>query len=164
MLFFRRIMPSLWSLNSEELDSENQLFGTMPWSTRIQGFALFTLLGFIANFLAWLTLTTGHLKRYGALFTLGNLCSIFATMILMGPLKQVRTMCDETRRVATGVYFFTMVLTLVSAFYLQSPLLTALCTIAQYAALIWYSLSYIPYGRHMIKTCLLGCSRMVISV
>jgi len=36
------------------------------------------------------------------------------------------------------------------AFTIKSRLLCLLCIAVQYSALLWYSLSYVPYGREML--------------
>ncbi len=145
-------------------EEDDSCLPDLDWTMRIQGFIMFMVLGFIASSLAWFTLSTGHYTKYATLMTLGNLMSICSTLLLMGPRRQCRKMFDETRQVATTVYLCTMTLTVVVAFTLQSVALCALCSAAQYLALIWYSLSYIPYGREMATGCLKNCGRVLVSV
>jgi hypothetical protein len=45
----------------------------------------------------------------------------FSSAFLVGPWKQVKTMCHEKRRIATTVYLITIVLTLVVAFEVCCP-------------------------------------------
>ncbi len=74
-------------------------------------------------------------------------------MFLMGPMNQFRRMFDRIRIVATIVYLSLIGLTLFLAF--KNRVLPALlCSILQMFALLWYSLSYIPYARTMIMKCL----------
>lgn len=92
--------------------------------------------------------------------TLGNVLSIGSMMFLMGPTKQCQSMMDSKRRAATLVYMGSLVLTLLAAFLVKSRLLCLLCIVVQYAALLWYSLSYIPYGQSMLLRVLpFGMSR-----
>ncbi len=111
--------------------------------------------------------------------TLGNLLSIGSMMFLMGPAKQCENMMDAKRRSATLVYLGSLLLTLLAvragmigwnslrlahslailmflcqAFTIKSRLLCLLCIAVQYSALLWYSLSYVPYGREMLMSTL----------
>jgi hypothetical protein len=66
-------------------------------------------------------------------------------------------MFKGTRFVATLVYLGAMVMTLVSACYFQSFGMTLVFLGVQWCALVWYCLSYIPYGRQMVGGCLKSC-------
>jgi hypothetical protein len=145
-------------------NEEGQWFEGMSWTMRLQGFVLFTALGAFSSMMGWLALSTGYMWKYSVLTTLGQVMSICSTVLLMGPKKQLESMFDITRRDATFVYLASMVMTLFVAFATRSAVLCALCGIVEYSALIWYSLSYIPYGREMAKSCLSGFSRVVINV
>jgi hypothetical protein len=89
---------------------------------------------------------------------------LFSTTMLMGPGRQCRSMFDPCRAQATSAYLGAIILTLIAAFVIGSPLLCAICSFVQYLALIWYSLSYVPYGHEMALSCLGGCTRMIASV
>jgi hypothetical protein len=89
----------------------------------------------------------GGYVLFGVLYTLGNICSIGSTMFLMGPANQIKKMFASTRLIATIVMLLALVLTLVSAFALKDGLLVFLFVIIQFFALLWYSLSYIPFAR-----------------
>lgn len=73
----------------------------------------------------------------------------FRTFFLSGPLKQLKKMFEPTRLVATLVFLAMIVLTLVAGLILRNPVLALICIIAQYLAMAWYSLSYIPYARYL---------------
>lgn len=152
-----------WSALNSEAAADGQLFEGMTWATRIQGYVLFTVLGMFASFMGWVAISTGYLWKYSVLTTLGQTMSLFSTIFLMGPQKQIANMFDPTRRSATLLYLATMVLTLVVAVTFKSPFLCILCGILQFAALVWYSLSYVPYGREMVKGLFGGCSRVVMN-
>lgn len=79
---------------------------------------------------------------------------IFSTVFLVGPLRQLKNMCAATRFIATIVYLLAIILTLLSAFLAKSALLVILCLIIQLLALIWYTLSYIPGARFLVKKCM----------
>ncbi len=82
-----------------------------------------------------------------------KLVSISASLFLKGPTAQCKSMFLETRIVATLVYLVLLILTLIASFIrvpLQGFVLILLVTL-QFCAFVWYSLSYIPYGRSYVK-------------
>ena len=51
-----------------------------------------------------------------ALFVFAFIVCFFSSAFLVGPIKQVKNMCHEKRRIASIVYFLAIVFTLVVAF------------------------------------------------
>jgi len=74
----------------------------------------------------------------------------------MGPIKQIKKMFESTRIIASIVFLICVVMTLVSAIAIKIAGLVLLFVILQFLALIWYTLSYIPYARDAIKRCCRG--------
>ena len=70
-------------------------------------------------------------------------------------------MFKKTRVVVTIVFLASMVATLVVAFVMQDTpskrLIIMSLIILQFCAYIWYSLSYIPFGRALAKKCCKKC-------
>ncbi|CAK0785986.1 hypothetical protein CVIRNUC_009199 [Coccomyxa viridis] len=120
---------------------------TLNRTQRLYGFVfclgLALLFGMMASFF-FLSPT-----RFAVLYTLSNILMISSTMFLMGPLRQLSKMFEKGRIVATLVYLVFMVLTLLCAIKLRSLILTLLCFIVQLLAMVWYSLSFIPFAREM---------------
>ncbi|KAI8107249.1 hypothetical protein M9434_001892 [Picochlorum sp. BPE23] len=139
----------------DEEEEENQSLlqqlneaSTLNRTQRLLGFAVCFGMGMLLSFFA-----PGFILRpvkLATTLTLGNILSIGSMMFLMGPAKQCQSMMDSKRRTATLVYFCTLVLTILSAFLVKSRLLCLICIAVQYSALLWYSLSYIPYGQSML--------------
>lgn len=77
-------------------------------------------------------------------------------MFLMGPCAQMKRMFDTVRIAATIIYLVAIALTLYFAFSkLKAKIIPVVaCGIVQLLALLWYSLSYIPYARTMARKCL----------
>uniref|UniRef100_A0A3P9D1C0 Vesicle transport protein n=1 Tax=Maylandia zebra TaxID=106582 RepID=A0A3P9D1C0_9CICH len=76
---------------------------TLGWGTRIKGFiacfvvgAACTVLGVCVLFLPKIGITL-----FIVFYTFGNICALCSTMFLMGPMKQLKRMCDKTRALAT---------------------------------------------------------------
>jgi hypothetical protein len=66
-------------------------------------------------------------------------------------------MFKKTRIIATLMYLGSMVGTLVVAFTMKDVpaqgALVLVCVAAQYVAIVWYTLSYIPFARQWAKSC-----------
>ncbi len=65
-------------------------------------------------------------------------------------------MFSPVRLIATLIYLGAIALTLWAAIGLKSGLLTLVAIIIQFLALIWYTLSYIPYARTCVKNLITG--------
>ncbi len=72
-------------------------------------------------------------------------------------------MFHEKRRVATLVYLLTLCLTLGIAFGYEGggkTVLVLLSVVVQFLALVWYTLSYIPFARDMVLSCMKSTCRL----
>lgn len=132
---------------------------TLSWSTRIKGFIVCFVLGvglsILGSCLLWVP--RKGLILFAVLYTVGNLLSLASTCFLMGPVNQLKKMFAKTRVIATILVFVMLILTLVCAIALKSPILALICCILQFLALTWYSISYIPFARDAVKKCFEGC-------
>ena len=79
------------------------------------------------------------------------------TLFLMGPLKQIKKMFEETRWIATLVMLLLMALTLISALWWHKKGMCLLFCILQFLAMTWYSISYVQYARTAIIGCFKSC-------
>ncbi|KAL5287945.1 SFT2D2 family protein [Megaselia abdita] len=123
----------------------------LDWSTRIQAFACCFLLGIFCSVLASISFFLHRAVPFGILYTLGNILQMSSTCFLMGPVNQLKKMFASTRIIATIVVLVSIVLTLVCALVFHKPGLVLLMIIVQSLAMTWYSLSYIPYARDLVK-------------
>ncbi|KAG7382967.1 hypothetical protein PHYPSEUDO_004202 [Phytophthora pseudosyringae] len=117
------------------------------------------LFGALCGFLSTLMMWGGpkHLKQFAFFYTLGSLCSIGSSLFLVGPMRQLKVMCMPVRRVACCIWMGAMVTTLIIAFgFPKAGPLVLLVVIIQYAAMLWYGASFIPYGRAILRK---GCSK-----
>ncbi|KAF4080170.1 hypothetical protein AMELA_G00167470 [Ameiurus melas] len=122
---------------------------TLGWGTRVKAFIACFVLGVVCSILGSCLLWVPRkgLILFAVFYTFGNIASLLSTVFLMGPLNQLKRMCDKTRALATAVMITCLVLTLCSAFWWQNKGLAVLFCILQFLALTWYSLSYIPFAR-----------------
>ncbi|XP_029122448.1 uncharacterized protein [Elaeis guineensis] len=95
--------------------------------------------------------------KFGITFTFGNLLALGSTAFLIGPKRQVDMMLDPVRIYATAIYIASMIIALFCALYVHSRLLTLLAIILEFGALVWYSLSYIPFARSIVSKIMASC-------
>ncbi|KAL0548778.1 hypothetical protein IC582_013248 [Cucumis melo] len=89
--------------------------------------------------------------KFAVLFTFGNVLAVGSTAFLFGPGQQIRMMFDSVRIFATAIYLGCVVLALICALWIHNKILTVFAMISEICALIWYSLSYIPFARRMVS-------------
>ncbi|XP_055815120.1 uncharacterized protein LOC129884034 isoform X2 [Solanum dulcamara] len=79
------------------------------------------------------------------------------TAFLIGPKRQVTMMLDPVRIYATAIYIASTIIALFCALYVRNKLLTLLSIILEFGALIWHSLSYVPFARSMVSKVMMAC-------
>jgi hypothetical protein len=144
-------------------DDENELCPTLTFQQRIYGFGGCLVLGFLCAILAWIAVFQSNWVQFGIFITFSNVSAISGSLFLAGPKKQAKKMFEETRWIATAVYFTAMVATLVAAFAIKQGWLVIICCVFQYLAMIWYGLSYIPFARAAVKNCFKGAAASATS-
>ncbi|KAJ8255519.1 hypothetical protein COCON_G00193830 [Conger conger] len=125
---------------------------TLSWSTRIKGFAVCFVIGGVCAVLGvcLLFLPKIGLILFIVFYTFGNICTLASTMFLLGPLKQLKTMCEKTRAFATILMLLFLALTLCAAFWWKNFWLALVFCILQVISFAWYGLSYIPFARDAV--------------
>ncbi|KAJ1635457.1 vesicle transport protein, partial [Pavlovales sp. CCMP2436] len=129
---------------------------SLTYEQRLYGFAICFTAGVLLTLTSMFSFTKlllGYPTDFAIKYTFGNLIAICSTGFLIGPMRQFRQMTAATRWMAVVVYFGAMVMTLVSAFKIQIAMVTVLFIIIQFCAMVWYALSYIPFGRQMMAKC-----------
>lgn len=135
---------------TEDVPITSQISG-LSWNTRLKGFGICLGLAVVLGILAVVLYFVGGIAGFAILYTLAVIFSLGSTMFLMGPLNQLKKMFDPSRLVATIVFLICLVMTLVSAIAIKISALVLLFVILQFLALLWYTLSYIPYARARIE-------------
>lgn len=153
--FFR--LPSGLLGTEQQQEDEQDMAGAlcksleMSYSTRIKGFAICFLLG------SFLSLTSTFFilnpTKFAVSYSLGNILSLASTGFLVGMHKQFKMACDPIRRVAFAIFVLSFIATLISAFAIKKALVTLVFVVVQVLAGLWYSASYVPYGRQMLSSC-----------
>ncbi|XP_028112654.1 vesicle transport protein SFT2B [Camellia sinensis] len=135
-------------LQDNLLDGQEGLCSISPLQ-RIYGFAACLVAGFVCMFLSLIVFAKPI--KFAVLFTFGNMLAVGSTAFIIGPGQQMRMMLDPVRIYATAIYVGCVVLALICALVIRSKVLTILAIISEICALIWYSLSYIPFARRLVS-------------
>ncbi|CAG0889674.1 unnamed protein product [Cyprideis torosa] len=133
---------------------------SLSWSTRVKAFIACFVIGWFLSILGTVVMFINPIKgikMFAVLYTLGSITALSSTCFLMGPLKQLQRMFDSKRVVATIVMLFSLVLTFMAAVWWEKKLLCILFLAIQFVAMLWYSISYIPYARDAVMSCVGGC-------
>eukprot|EP00331_Platyophrya_macrostoma_P026568 CAMPEP_0176440034 /NCGR_PEP_ID=MMETSP0127-20121128/20320_1 /TAXON_ID=938130 /ORGANISM="Platyophrya macrostoma, Strain WH" /LENGTH=112 /DNA_ID=CAMNT_0017824461 /DNA_START=105 /DNA_END=440 /DNA_ORIENTATION=- len=112
----------------------------MTLKQRVIGWAICTILGILISMMSMFALfgvISGNGGKFAVTYTLGQICSLAGTMFLMGPMRQLKSMCAKVRIFATILYIGLMILTIVFAVVLEKNALALVCAIAQWFAYMW---------------------------
>uniref|UniRef100_A0ACD5ZGW1 Uncharacterized protein n=1 Tax=Avena sativa TaxID=4498 RepID=A0ACD5ZGW1_AVESA len=128
---------------------------TLNTTQRLYGFAICLAAGLTCTFLSMIVFF--HPVKFGVTFTLGNMMALGSTAFLIGPKRQFDMMLDSVRIYATAIYIASIIVSLFCALLLHSKVLTLLAIILEFGALVWYSLSYIPFARSVVSKVMASC-------
>jgi hypothetical protein len=125
---------------------------SLTYQQRLGGFFLSLLMGitFIVIALGFVPTIALFGKKFAFFFTCGNFFCLASTAFIVGPAAQIKGMFEAHRSQAAVAYVTTFSLTLISALYWQSTVLSIAFAVAQVAAVLWYGLSYIPFARRVV--------------
>ncbi|XP_078172487.1 got1/Sft2-like vescicle transport protein family [Carex rostrata] len=128
---------------------------TLSTTQRLYGFAICFVSGITCVLLSMIVFFNPI--KFGITFTFGNLLALGSTAFLIGPKRQLDMMLDPVRIYATAIYIASLIISLFCALYVHNKLLTLLAIILEFGALVWYSLSYIPFARSMVQKIFVSC-------
>lgn len=128
----------------------------MTFKQRMGGFVGCFGLGWMLSFMGTMTLIGGptatNIKVFVALYVCGNVVALCATGFLLGPRRQCAKMWHPTRRYSTAFFLIMLIIVFAVAVAKQHVALVLFLLAIEICAAIWYSASYIPFGRKMILT------------
>ncbi|KAM0939473.1 putative vesicle transport protein, Got1/SFT2 [Dioscorea sansibarensis] len=156
----KRFQQSLLILAGED-EQEEDLLGESSGSfslsplQRLYGFALCLVAGFAFMLLSLIVFYRPI--KFAVMFSFGNILAVGSTAFFVGPVEQARMMLDPVRVYATVIYIGSVILALICALVVHNKVLTLIAIIVEICALIWYSLSYIPFARRMVSELLISC-------
>lgn len=85
-------------------------------------------------------------RKFGLLWSMGSLLFVLAFGILQGPVAYAKHLTSRERLPFTIFFFTTCILTIYFAAISKSTLLTIPCAVLQLIAIIYYGISYFPFG------------------
>ncbi|CAB3408993.1 unnamed protein product [Caenorhabditis bovis] len=133
-----------------ELEQQSTMSTGMSWEIRVQCFIGLFVLSVIASLCGSFLLVRTKITGFCIMTSFSAILSLSSTCFLMGPIGQIKKMFDKSRWIASTIYLLMIASTLISGLYLNNSALAITCTIGQYIAMAWYSLSYIPYAREAL--------------
>lgn len=132
----------------------------LTYTQRLIGFCTCAGLGYVLSLVGTLNLIGGfsdeNVRMFAILYVGGNIIALCATGFLLSPKKQCINMWKPTRRFTTAFYLVMLIAVLVVALIKphQSIFLVLFLLFIEVLAAIWYSASYIPFGRDFILSVL----------
>ena len=135
-----------------------KLCPNLTYTQRIIGFGACCGFGMLLSLMGSLVLIGGftdtNIQAFVSLYIVGNVMALCSTGFLIGPKSQCIKMWDPTRRYTTAFYLSMLIIVFAVAVSGQNIFLILALLFIEFLAAIWYSASYIPFARDMIKKCL----------
>ena len=132
---------------------------SLGYQQRMIGFVICMALGLLLSLTSLTSFSSallGNPTPFAVKYTIGNLLSLASYCFLVGPERQCKGMFAPDRRAITVAYLGSLVGTLFCVFYLHSHLLTLLCLVIQCIAMVYYALSYLPFGQTLLNRMIFG--------
>lgn len=85
-------------------------------------------------------------RKFGLLWSMGSLLFVVSFGILQGPVNYCKHLLGRDRIVFTAVFFGSVLFTMYTATILKSALLTIFSCIIEIFAVLYYTVSYFPFG------------------
>ncbi|KAL6453297.1 SFT2 Protein transport protein SFT2 [Candida maltosa Xu316] len=85
-------------------------------------------------------------RKFGLLWTGGSVLFVVSFGVLQGPYNYMCHLLSRDRIIFTGIFFSSVLLTIYSACILKSSILTVFTSIIEMLAVLYYTLSYFPFG------------------
>lgn len=154
------------SLQQDAKDAVTDCCPSLSLEMRVIGVVACFGIGAVLSFLSLLTIPKvlqGDPTPFALLYTSGNIVSLSGSLFLVGPVRQVKNMFKKSRWLASIMYILAMSATLFCVFYdgLKPTGLKMACVFIaiflQFIALVWYALSYVPFGRTCVKKVVGAC-------
>ncbi|KAG7382965.1 hypothetical protein PHYPSEUDO_004200 [Phytophthora pseudosyringae] len=104
-------------------------------------------------FAATVILFTGvhHVRFYALFYSLSNIATFSSLIFIMGQDRLKKRMLSRKRSLTGRAWMGSLALTVIVAFLWPSHwFIVILLLIAQFCSMIWYSVSYIPFGRKFL--------------
>ncbi|ODQ81798.1 hypothetical protein BABINDRAFT_31849 [Babjeviella inositovora NRRL Y-12698] len=85
-------------------------------------------------------------RKFGLLWSLGSLLFVVSFGALQGPVNYIQHLISKDRLPFTVIFFGSVISTIYFAVVVKSSILTLLSGIMEVLAVIYYTMSYFPFG------------------
>ncbi|CEG47986.1 membrane protein involved in er to golgi [Plasmopara halstedii] len=112
----------------------------------------YVLSGFFV-FVATLMLLTGvhHVRSYALFYSLSNIATFCSLIFIMGQDRLTKRMLSRKRSLSGRAWLASLALTLIVAMFWPRHWFSVLVLLLlQFVSMVWYSVSYIPFGRKFL--------------
>lgn len=161
------LLPSS-SFSARPMKRPTNLFSELDYTKRI---AIFIVLNIVATILTFgsvmrlfMSILTLNASGFVLAYTMGNILSLVAMVVLTGLQKQVEAITDPARRKISAVYLGSMglcaILPLVSTGFISRLLVLGL-VVVQMASYYVFTLSYFPRAKTVLAAVLGSASKML---
>ncbi|GMM37709.1 Sft2 protein [Saccharomycopsis crataegensis] len=103
-------------------------------------------------------------RKFALLWTLGSICFVAAFAVLNGPIAYFRHMVSKERVAFSGFFLVTVLSTLYFAVIVKSTILTVISGVAEMVAVVYYTISYFPFGAQTLGMLTSAGGRQAISM
>jgi len=120
---------------------------------RVTGFGICFTCGYLMTFMSFrlfIKLVEGNPAPFVFLYSSGNILSLGSSMFLSGPKRQFQNMFDEKRKITSVTYLVALTCSIAVCF-VPMPTGPKIGLLVLLSASLWYTLSYVPYGRATAK-------------
>ncbi|KAF4039974.1 Got1/Sft2-like family [Phytophthora infestans] len=135
------------------LDDIGDEFDELTLNQRALGAIGCYVLSGLFTFAATVMLFTGvhHVRFYALFYSLSNMATFSSLIFIMGQERLKKRMLSRKRSVTGRAWMGSLALTVIVAFLWPSHwFIVILLLLVQFGSMIWYSLSYIPFGRKFL--------------
>ncbi|KAH3679971.1 hypothetical protein WICMUC_000714 [Wickerhamomyces mucosus] len=139
--------------DAESVANQEPSWFTLNRFERLMGF-IACLLGstacFTLSFVLFPVLALNP-RKFGLLWSLGSLLFVISFGLLQGPVAYVKHLTSPSRLPFTGFFFSSVILTIYFSAFLKSTVLTLISSIVEVIAVIYYTVSYFPFGAQGLR-------------
>eukprot|EP00644_Phytophthora_capsici_P012672 jgi/Phyca11/506956/fgenesh2_kg.PHYCAscaffold_23_\ len=135
------------------LDDIGDEFDQLTLNQRALGAVGCYVLSGLFAFAATVMLFTGvhHVRFYALFYSLSNIATFSSLIFIMGQNRLQKRMLSRKRSVTGRAWMGSLALTVIVAFFWPSHwFIVILLLLVQFSSMIWYSLSYVPFGRKFV--------------
>jgi len=133
----------------------------MTYKQRFIGFLICMILGFFISLMSLFGAFDIVLRptRFAVLYSIGNVLQLTGSLMLWGPVKQVKDMYSTVDRgISSTTYILCIIGTILVCIFYPKWYLVIPLVLVQFIAGVWYTLSHFPRIRNcLLRCCVRGC-------